>query len=160
MHDPRPEQRDAVRQTVARSTANGEVSQCSLVRKRADPPNTVKTSTPQTSPGQRDQKNRTPHLTHQRPRITPRGPGDARWSDKAVRQEGRAEWADGPDWSANVVPEELAADKNLATDRVFDPRRSTRTAARDTAESMQAIWADRTGALLSAGGCGRWRGGN
>ncbi|SFY44425.1 hypothetical protein SAMN02787144_104714 [Streptomyces atratus] len=84
----------------------------------------------------------------------------ARWSDEAVGQEGRAGWAGGPDWSATVAPEELAAGKNLATGRALDPRRSTRTAARDTAESMQAIWADRTGALLSAGGCGRWRGSN
>ncbi|MFF2014127.1 hypothetical protein ACFVWY_34395 [Streptomyces sp. NPDC058195] len=55
-----------------------------------------------------------------------------------MRQEGRDEWADGPDWSATAAPEEPAA--------------GTSTVARDTAESTQAIWAERTGALLSAGG--------
>ncbi len=84
----------------------------------------------------------------------------ARWSDEAVGQEGRAGWADGLVWSATAADGELAAGKNVATGRAFGPRWSSRTAARDTAESMQAIWADRTGALLSAGGCGRWRGVN
>ncbi|MGW1107657.1 hypothetical protein [Streptomyces sp. NPDC002540] len=42
--------------------------------------------------------------------------------------------AHAPARPATVAPEEPAADKNVATGRALDPRRSTRTTARDTAE--------------------------
>ncbi|MFE4024380.1 hypothetical protein ACFXPZ_44615 [Streptomyces sp. NPDC059101] len=59
--------------------------------------------------------------------------------------------------AATAAPEELAADKNLATGRALDPRRSTRITA-GTAELLHGPITPGPCCLRVGGG--RWRGVN